>query len=421
MHSEDEQKASFKEKAISTVKEIGSIIIRSFDEMNNDNVAILASGLVYSTLVAVVPCVAFLFAFLSLFGVLQPFINAASGVLQSVLGPELGLEIIGYLSTYASNAMGLGIVGLISFIITAIFLVNKVYLVLNQVFRTQPKSGMIRRFVTFFSFLVIGAIILTLMLYLQSSAVRVLESIEGDAPRQSMLSVMQPILTFMFAWLLLFALFYYVPNAKIRSKSAAIGSFVGVIALYISTMIFKFITTAFVSYSVIYGSMAAVFFVLLFMYVDWYIILVACEFTYVYQFKPERSHISGENESPAKQLSDSVNMLMLIGDNYRSGHGAISHKAISRKMALPPRILSSYLGLFQKAGLILYVANKNTTSYVPALPLDQIMMRDVVDAVFGYNDNVVVDTAGEAVAEEVHNLAVSAFKELTLENLLERI
>lgn len=421
MHNEDEQKSSFREKTLSGLKDIGSIIIRSFDEMNNDNVAILASGLVYSTLVAVVPCVAFLFAFLSLFGVLQPFINAASGFLQGVLGQELGLEIIGYLSTFANNAMGLGIVGLISFIITAIFLVNKVYLVLNQVFRTQPKSGMIRRFVTFFSFLVIGAIILTLMLYLQSSAVRVLESLEGDAPRQSMLSVLQPVLTFAFAWLLLFALFYYVPNAKIRSKSAAIGSFFGVVALYISTMLFKFITTAFVSYSVIYGSMAAVFFVLLFMYVDWYIILVACEFTYVYQFQPERSHISGENESPAKQLSDSVNMLMLIGDNYRSGHGAISYKAISRKMALPPKILFSYLGLFQKAGVILCVTNKNATSYVPARPLDQILMRDVVDSVFGYNENVVVDTAGEAVAEEVHNLAVSAFKDLTLENLLERI
>ena len=46
-------------------------VTSAFRGMSKDNLTMIASGMVYSTLIAIVPCLTFLFAFLSAFGVLQ--------------------------------------------------------------------------------------------------------------------------------------------------------------------------------------------------------------------------------------------------------------------------------------------------------------------------------------------------------------
>lgn len=414
---EEEHKGSLKVRIFVTLKELVSLIVRSFNEMNDNNVTILASGLVYSTLIAIVPCASFLVAFLSLFGVLQPFITTMELLLAELLGAEFAEGVVETLSLYTNNAMGLGIFGLASFIVTAIFLVNKIYTVLNQIFRTQPRTGMIKRFITFFTFLVIGAIVIALMLSLQST----LDSLVNQNVHVSMVtSFFRGVLVFALELLLLFLLFKLVPNAKVRSSAALLGSLVGVIALYISTAVFKYVIEAFVNISVIYGSLASLFFLLLLLYVDWYIILVAAELTYVYQFRPARVVSTGAGESPASQISDSVNMLMLIGDSYRKGEGPISLKKLTRAMMISPQVLFSYLDLFQKEEIILEVVQKNNSSYVPARPLDQIYIKDVVRAIYGYQESEDM-TAGDAVAEQIASTGLESFADLTIENLLERI
>ena len=44
-------------------KDYVKVLILSYTRIARDNVSILASGMVYSTLISIVPCIAFLFAF----------------------------------------------------------------------------------------------------------------------------------------------------------------------------------------------------------------------------------------------------------------------------------------------------------------------------------------------------------------------
>ena len=85
------------------------------------------------------------------------------------------------ISQYTSNAMGLGVFGLVSFMITATFLVDKVYNVLNQIFRTQPRAGKFRRFTSFLTFLIIGVVLLAVVIALNSSIMGFLQvKLTGD-------------------------------------------------------------------------------------------------------------------------------------------------------------------------------------------------------------------------------------------------
>ena len=55
-----------------------SVIRQGIGIIGRDNVNLLASGMVYSTLIAFVPCITFLSAFLSAFGALEPFLSVLS-------------------------------------------------------------------------------------------------------------------------------------------------------------------------------------------------------------------------------------------------------------------------------------------------------------------------------------------------------
>ena len=92
--------------------------------MGRDNISIMASGMVYSTLIAVIPCLTFLTAFLSVFGVLQPFMNLIAMLFEDTFGANTGHELVSYIQQFSSNAMSLGVIGLISFIITGIFMAD---------------------------------------------------------------------------------------------------------------------------------------------------------------------------------------------------------------------------------------------------------------------------------------------------------
>ena len=49
------------------------VVFSALKKIGSDNISILASGMVYSTLIAIVPCITFLLFFLSAFGASEGF------------------------------------------------------------------------------------------------------------------------------------------------------------------------------------------------------------------------------------------------------------------------------------------------------------------------------------------------------------
>ncbi len=421
----DEAKADLplKRRFYDSIDDVFVIVVRAIRGMAQNNVTIMASGLVYSTLVAIIPCITFFVAFLSVFGLLQPFMNALGGLFEDLFGSRIGDQLMDLISQYTSNAMGLGVFGLVSFMITATFLVDKVYNVLNQIFRTQPRAGKFRRFTSFLTFLIIGVVLLAVVIALNSSIMGFLQvKLTGDGIETSFFSEAVKTIMGLFVTLgVLFLLYYFVPNTKVRSRSALLGAALGSSCLCLVFTVFKMIVGRMVTYSVIYGSLASLFFVLLFLYVCWYIILTCAEVIYVHQFKPAGSQLAGQAETPSRQVADAVDTMMLVASAYRAGQGAMSQRELTKRLAVTPAVLQGHLALLVKKGLLIEVPQGRNIAYIPSRPLDQILLCDIFDAVYGWDDDNPADTAGEAVAEQVRSSSSSTLSSLTLENLLERV
>ncbi len=396
----------------------GKALSLAFRGMGRDNISMMASGMVYSTLIAIVPCLTFLIAFLSAFGVLQPFMDLIGIMFRETFGESTGSELLAYIEQFSSNAMSLGVIGLVSFIFTGILLVNKIYTVINHIFRTHASSGTVRRFTAFLTLLIMGAFMVVVVFALRSMV--------GDRIRNMMLgsektgNFLYSVLVFAIIWVLLFLLYYAVPNTKIRFVSAAVGATTCLVSFIVVAALFRTITSMMVSYSVIYGSMASIFIALLLLYIIWFAIFFSAELVFVHQFKPDKTYILGDSETPYRQISEAVNALLLISDKYQKGAGAMSQKELIKKLAIPSNRLSKYLSDLEAAEMVL-AANTQRTLFVPAKPLEQIKVSAVITALFGAMNDESIETIGEAVAAEFLHRGVADTSTITVENLLERV
>ncbi len=416
-----EAKSNLGERFVSWWKDYARVLKSVFRSIGSDNVTILASGLVYSSLIALVPCITFLFVFFSAFGVLQPFLDLLEKGLSDALGNEIAFSIISMLNGYTSNAMSLGIFGIISFMITGMFLVNKIYTVINQIFRTRPRSGTMRRFSMILIFIIVfafvAAVLFAFTYNMQQQVEAKLKGLDTTA--------MQKVNRYIVPWLLLYAFFMVVliavPNAKVRFGSANVAAITGLVSLLISSYIFKSVVVTSVTHSVIYGSLASFFFLLLYIYIFWYIVISISELSYIHQFRPDRNTLLGRPQLPGKIIAEAVNVLLMIADKFSKGNGPASAKELSRKASIPMGRLASYLNDFEESGLLV-ACNAQGTLFMPSRPLDQITLMSVISVLYGADelgDDIV--TLGEAVAKEFFKGGDAAFKELTLENLLERL
>ncbi|AEV29982.1 putative membrane protein [Sphaerochaeta pleomorpha str. Grapes] len=399
----------------------GNIASLAMNQAMHDNVFQSASSMVYSTLMAIVPGLTFIFTFFGAFGVLQPVIDFLAQWFTEIFGPEAGTQLLSLLEKYTANATSLGVVGLISFLITMVLLINKVWSVINQIFRTSQNRNPVKRFAGFVTFLIISCLLAAAYVSVQSLMNSWYSKLLGVSVEgwSKVIGIAVPLLII---WAIFFLLAYFVPNIKVHFSSAGIGAFVGMLLIMGFSKIMSKLTGMATNFSVIYGSLAAVFLFLFWCYYFWTVVFYCVELTYVHQFRPDKQVYKGLPQSPALQLSEGANIMMLIGSNFHNGNGGTTTKEIIERLAIPANRLYGFLELLSRLGFITPTNNGNT-EFIPKQPLENMKVLDLVTSLYGL-ENMSSDehnTVGEAIALQVKDHGIASLGSLTIENLLQRI
>lgn len=387
-----------------------------------DRISILASGIVYTTLISIVPFISFLVAFLSLFNVLQPFYTLLADLFTAIFGDVAGGQLVTMIEQFSNNASGLGIFGLVSFIVTSILLFNKVWSVVNQLYRSaQTNMSVVRRSAGFLVVLIMGAILLGAYISIKSLfsswAVKVLG---WNVLDNAVLMIVRFLGPWVIGWLFLFLIIKVAPNAKVSTASASIGALVGTAGMYLVNALFSMLIAKGFDYSVIYGSFAAIFLFLLWIYMIWIVILGAVEVSYVHQYQPEKATLA-KPVSPAEQLANGVNVMMVIGQKYRNGGGETKIRDITDRLLMNERQLYAVLDLLVDKKFII-PTNPTRTAYVPARPLDDLKVVELVEVLYGevyLEQNL--DTIGDSIASQINANGIKTLGKLSVSNLVERV
>jgi membrane protein len=401
----------------------GHILKVTLNHFMVDNTFLSASGMVYTSLTALIPALTVFFTFFGALGVLDPFKHFLTNAFNDIVEINIGDKILPFLDNYTTNATSLGIVGLISFLITMILLINRVWAIINGIYRTSTNRNIISRFANFITFAIMSVLLIAAFINFQTRFSSTYAEIMGTSLETNFfVSLLKSGLPFAIMFLGIFLLIYFVPNTKVELGAAAVGSFTGTVIITIINFILVNLSNYFIKLSVIYGSFAFIFIMLVLVYLAWAVIFFSAELAFVYQFRPDLEKNNGMQHSPATFLSEGVNIVMLIGSNYKEGKGSTSTREMNERLGIPDKWLYGYLDFLAGIKFIIPTNNGNTT-FIPARPLEQLRVKDLVDGLYGLEliNSEDRDTAGEAISIQIHSHGISSLGSLSIENLLERV
>jgi len=260
--------------------------VRSFfEQLNEDSAVILSNGMVYSTLIAIVPCLAVIYAVLNTLGMLEPVVVVIEDAIMRTFGEGTGDTLVGYIRSFTANAMGLGVLSILSFGLTFVLLIDKIYTVVNKIWHSPPKGKIVTRYLKYIAVIILGIAGIALFVFLASRFNTIAVRLRNLPELSVFEKVMGKIVPIAAVFGILLAMIYLIPNCRVRRKSGFIGAVFGTVGIAILIDVFRVVVKYSVRYSLIYGSLATLLFFFMFLSYLWKIVFASMIIAYVHQAK----------------------------------------------------------------------------------------------------------------------------------------
>ena len=275
--------------------------LKSFwDEVNHYDIFKYASAMAYTTLLAIVPAIAFI---CSLIAVFTPFwsskvdvVGIVKGFILSNLAVGAGDALINYIDGFIQNinVATIGLTGLVGILVSLVLLLRQIELALNRIWSVKETRNTVTRFVYFWTFITLGSFLLGLVLGLVSEF-NLLNFIPFMKTSENIdTSMVIPNIALVVFFYLLYKI---VPNCYVRTVPALIGTLFSVTLFDLAGYIYRIYTLMFNGYNKIYGAVSVVLFFLIWLYIVWIIILLGALLSRKVQLYGEKLKREYDNQS----------------------------------------------------------------------------------------------------------------------------
>jgi len=384
-----------------------------------------AMSLVYTTLLSVVPLIAFSFAVLKGFGV-HELLEDKMYVILEPLGDK-GREITDNVMRLVKNVNGglLGGVSLAFFIYTAISMVQKVEEAFNYAWYVSKPRSFARRFTEYVFVLTIGPVVIVLALGMIGSLqdeglVKYLLENQLVGPLFVATSKVTPFLlvTGTFAFL-----YWFMPNTRVRLGSALVGGVAGgFLWATLGVIVATFIVNSARTMSV-YGGFAIAIIALIWLYLNWLVLLVGAQLAFYHQ-NPAYLRI-GRREprlSGGTRERLALNIMLLVGQAFRDSRTTVTIADISDRLRIPSITLDPIIAGLEKNGLL---TSTEAEALVPGRDTALIALGDILAVVreFGETGSITEprwSPAVQNIGTELDKAVASTVDHTTLAELLDQ-
>lgn len=245
--------------------------------MNQDRVNVTAGYLAYITLISLVPMLTVLVSILSSFTVFKDVSDVIQDFVITHFVPTAGDAVSGALSQFVANTGQMTIVGSIFLFVAAITLISNVDRSLNFIWRVRNKRRVVFSLSMYWMFLTLGPLLIGTSIAL-SSYITSLKVIDNET-LTGVYNLFLRWLPVLLSFLAFTVLYLLVPNKKVKLHHAFIGAVAAAVLFEFSKKGFAFYITNFPSYQLIYGALAAIPILFVWVYLCWLIVLFGAEVT----------------------------------------------------------------------------------------------------------------------------------------------
>ncbi|GGD29004.1 virulence factor BrkB family protein [Franconibacter pulveris 1160] len=243
--------------------------------IDQDNMTTLAGNLAYVSLLSLVPLVAVIFALFAAFPMFSDVSLQLRHFVFANFMPATGDIIQRYIEQFVANSNKMTAVGAIGLIVTSLLLMYAIDSALNTIWRSQRTRPKIYSFAVYWMILTLGPLLAGASLAISAWVL----SLRWASGFDSMIDEVLRIFPLLLSWLSFWLLYSVVPTTRVPAKDALIGSLVAALLFELGKKGFALYITMFPSYQLIYGVLAVVPILFLWVYWTWCIVLLGAEIT----------------------------------------------------------------------------------------------------------------------------------------------
>lgn len=253
------------------------LVLTFFGRCKEDNITISAGHLAYVSLLSLVPFIMVIFTLMSAF----PAFAGARGKLEDFIFnnfvPASGDVVQKYMTEFVGNASQMGAIGILSLLVVALLLISNIDKTLNRIWRTPSKRPLIYTFAIYWMVITLGPVLMGSSVIVTSYLITLATFAEEYTPGLGTLFLnLVPSITAIMAFLILFML---VPNRRVMFRHALAGAIVSTLLFELCKKGFSIYVTSFPNYELIYGALAVIPILFVWVYLSWIVVLLGAEFT----------------------------------------------------------------------------------------------------------------------------------------------
>lgn len=271
-----------------------------YTRIDKDGLTMLAGHLAYVSLLSLVPLVTVIFALFAAFPMFADISIKLKAFIFANFMPATGDIIQNYLEQFVANSNRMTVVGTCGLIVTALLLIYSVDSVLNIIWRSKVHRSLVFSFAVYWMVLTLGPILVGASMVVSSY----LLSLQwlANAQVDSMIDETLRLFPLLISWVSFWLLYSVVPTVRVPARDAVIGALVAALFFELGKKGFTMYITLFPSYQLIYGVLAVIPILFLWVYWSWCIVLLGAEITVTLgEYRTQRHQAITEKNSGQSQ------------------------------------------------------------------------------------------------------------------------
>ncbi len=342
-----------------------------------------AAALTYSTLLAIVPIMAVVFAIARGFGYNRYIELWFRDALASQ--PQAAEVIIGWVNSYlvhTKSGIFLG-VGLVFMLYTVLMLVSNIEQTFNEIWQVKKPRSIFRTFTDYLAMFFLFPILIVISSGLSIFMATMASSLPDFLLLGSAVRLLISLSPYVLMSALFIALYVFMPNTHVRVKNAIVPGILAGIAMqwlqffYIHSQIWV------TGYNAIYGSFAALPLFMLWVQISWTICLFGAELSYTsqnleyYDYDTQTTDISHRY-----QMMLSALLMGHICRRFANGGKPYTAGELRQQTGIPIRIVNDMVYQLIDARLLIEISSDEkgeSSRYVPAESLSNLSLGTMID------------------------------------------
>jgi len=260
------------------VKSLWFILFTAAERFVNEQYTYRASALAYTSLLALVPLLFVFFFLMSVFPVFSHSIILGENYIYKNFLPAAASSIISYLQNFMQQAAKLPSFSILFLFITTLLLVATIEETLNDIWHADYRKGLMKYVVIFGYWIVF--LFIPLLIGIGIFIISFLLDLFNISTTTTILTLY--VVPFIIDVLFLTLVYVFVPHKNVNWVDAFLGAGIAAFLFEIAKTMFAFYLIQFPSYSLIYGTFAALPIFLIWLYIFWVIILYGALISYAH-------------------------------------------------------------------------------------------------------------------------------------------